>query len=77
MTEKELAEETLDWVTLKDLSKRRKEIREGARRAVEKAMDTGDTPFSIARTTGINAGRVAVWMMLNRHGRDGDVPSAP
>jgi hypothetical protein len=67
MTEKELARETLDWVTLRELNKRSKDLKEEARRAVEKAADAGDTPLSIARKTGIPKGRVALWMMLNRH----------
>lgn len=67
MTDKELAEETLDWVTLRDLSSRRGEIKESARRAVEQAMNDGDTPMSISRKTGIPVARVAAWMMLNRN----------
>lgn len=66
MTDKELIEETLDWVTLKELSGRRTEIKEEARVAVEKAMNDGDTPLSISRKTGIPPARVALWMALNR-----------
>jgi hypothetical protein len=66
VTDKELAEETLDWVTLRELSGRKGEIKDAARRAVEKAMNDGDTPLSISRKTGIPAGKVALWMMLNR-----------
>jgi len=62
-----LTADTQDWVILKSLSKDKAGIREKARRAVEKAADAGDTPLSIARKTGIPKGRVALWMMLNRH----------
>ena len=67
MTDKELVEETLDWVTLQELSGRKGAVKEEARRAVEKAMNDGDTPLSISQKTGIPKGRVAVWMMLNRN----------
>lgn len=66
MTDKELTEQTLDWVTLRELSGRKAVIKEEARCAVEKAMNGGDTPLSISRKTGIPKGKVALWMMLNR-----------
>lgn len=77
MTDKELTEETLDWVTLRELSGRKGEIKEEARRAVEKAMNDGDTPLSISRKTGIPKSRVALWMVMNRHPKEesrADVP---
>jgi hypothetical protein len=67
VTDKELAEQTLDWVTLREMSGRKGEIKEEARRAVENAMNDGDTPLSISRKTGIPLGKVATWMLLNRH----------
>jgi hypothetical protein len=62
-----LTDETRDWVTLKALARDKSGIREKARQAVEKAADAGDTPLSISRKTGVSKGRVALWMMLNRH----------
>lgn len=67
MTEKELAEATLDLVHLRELKSRKKEIRSEARLAVERAMDDGDTPISIARKTGLPLKTVTKWMVFNRH----------
>lgn len=63
----DLVVDTMEYVALRRLKAHASELKESARRAVEKAADEGRAPGEISRVTGVPYRQVAAWMILNRH----------